>query len=84
MDKAFLEANIPEKIKDLLLNNVNLISSNYNYLKSIGVTNCIEIFNKFYELFLLDTSIFKVIFEKYDLSDLISKLQKNINIIEVL
>ena len=84
VENALLEASIPKKLQVVLNDNANIVIANFNYLKSIGITNCADIFSKFYELFLLDISTFKNIFDKYDPTDLVAKIAKNVNIIEVL
>ena len=61
-----------------------LISANIKYLMDLGVKNYREIFLEYYDLFLLDSSNFMGIFNKYDRDDLVDKLEKNIAIIEYL
>ena len=73
---------IPEEIKVDLENNVDLVKANINYLKDLGIENYQEIFKTYYPIFLMDASNFKEIFSKYDISDLIDKINKNMAIIE--
>ncbi len=61
-----------------------LVLANGNYLLELGVTNFKEIFQNYYELFLLDHSNFVNIFNKYDRDDLVEKLAKNVAIVEYL
>lgn len=79
-----LDKNIPDRLKIKLKDNNKLVTTNLSYLKELGVNNYKEVFNKFYDTFLLDASTFKAIFDKYEPEDLISKIEKNINIIEYL
>lgn len=76
--------NTPDKLISLLESQKKLVTENINYLKNLGVKNYQEVFIRFYDMFLLDSSNFKDIFEKYDPEDLIAKLEKNVNIVEYL
>ena len=71
-------------VVDALENTQKLVKSNADYLNDLGVRNFKEIFQKYYELFLLDHSNFVEIFNKYDRDDLVEKLAKNVAIIEYL
>ena len=79
---------LEEKLPDVMLNAFNeaykLVSANITFLNDLGVKNTADIFFNFYELFLLDHSNFKAIFEKYDKEDLSEKLAKNVAIVEYL
>ncbi len=70
------------------LNNLNTeeykVTQNIKYLKDLGISNYVDAFVKFYNMFLLDTDVFDSIFSKYDKEDLIVKLEKNIAIMEYL
>ena len=79
-----LESIVPEKIQTLITENNKLVSVNILYLKELGIQNYKEVFTKFYDMFLLDASVFKGIFDKYDRTSLISKISKNVNIVEYL
>ena len=76
--------NSPKKIIDAIKENKKLVSENINYLKELGVTNYQAIFLEYYDMFLMDHSNFVEIFSKYEPSDLVEKLSKNIKIIEYL
>ncbi len=71
-------------VVDALENTQKLVKSNADYLSDLGVRNFKEIFQNYYELFLLDHSNFVGIFNKYDRDDLVEKLAKNVAIIEYL
>lgn len=73
---------IPEELKLDLENNSDLVKANINYLKELGIENYQEVFKTYYPIFLMDASNFKDIFSKYEISDLIDKINKNIAIIE--
>ena len=79
-----LESIVPEKIQTLIMENNKLVSVNVLYLKELGIQNYKEVFTKFYDMFLLDASVFKGIFDKYDRTSLISKISKKVNIVEYL
>lgn len=79
-----LEANIPSTIKKTLIENKKLVTANLKYLIDLGVTNAYNIFSNYYDMFLMDYSNFVEIFNKYEESDLIDKLNKNVAIIEYL
>ena len=74
--------NIPEALKGDLENNKELVNTNINFLKDLGINNYEEIFKIYYPLFLMDASNFANIFNKYDRNDLLEKINKNITIIE--
>ncbi len=77
-------ANNPEVLVNLIVNSKKIVLVNLNYLKNYGIENYKEIFLKFSETFLLDHSSFIEIFDKYEATDLIEKLKKNISIYEYL
>ena len=76
--------NIPSQAIETLTTEEIKVSQNIKYLKDLGVTNYVDAFVKFYNMFLLDTDIFDSIFSKYDKDDLVEKLHKNIAIMEYL
>ena len=79
-----LEGKLPSYMLNAFNEAYKLVSANVTFLNDLGVKNTQDIFFKFYELFLLDHSNFKAIFEKYDKEDLIEKLAKNVAIVEYL
>lgn len=74
----------PENLLEVIKTQKKLVTENISYLKELGITNYQAIFIKYYDMFLMDNSNFKEIFEKYETADLIQKLNKNINIVEFL
>ena len=86
IDMNFIEEDIssiiPDELKTDLENNEDLVKANLSYLKSLGIENYQDIFKTYYPIFLMDNSNFQEIFSKYDVSDLIDKINKNIAIIE--
>ena len=82
----FIEEDISSIISDELRNdlekNSDLVKTNINYLKDLGIENYKDIFKTYYPMFLMDTSNFQEIFSKYDINDLIDKINKNMAIIE--
>lgn len=80
----WLKDNVTPAIKKELDLEEKLVGTNLDYLKDLGVENYKEIFNEYYGMFLMDNSAFTEIFNKYDQSDLIDKLRKNITIVEYL
>lgn len=81
---ASFVANIPAAMSDMMKLKKKLICNNLDYLKGIGVSNYKDVFLNYYEMFLLDDSVFRGIFDKYDHDDLVDKIAKNINIVEYL
>ena len=79
-----LFGSIPYAMLKALKENKKVVSANLEYLIKLGVKNYQEIFNAYYELFLMDPSSFEEIFNKYDQEDLVSKLEKNVGILEYL
>ncbi len=86
--KKYEISDIQNKIPNLMLkelsDNKKLVEENINYLLNLGILNIKDIFEKYYELFLMDNSNFIDIFNKYDREDLIAKLEKNVGILEYL
>lgn len=76
--------NIPENLKKVLTKEEALVSANINFLHELGINNYKEIFITYYDMFLMDSSKFQEVFNKYDQEDLIDKLNKNKTIIEYL
>ncbi len=81
--KSF-EKNIPDKLYALILENERLVGTNVKFLKDLGITNYVEIFMNFFEIFLLDHSTFQDKINKYEVQDLIIRLEKNVNLFEIL
>ena len=79
-----LRENTPSTLIKELEANKKLVSKNLDYLNSMGVTNLIEIFTYYHDMFLMDNSNFVEIFNKYDQKDLVEKLAKNVQIMEYL
>lgn len=79
-----LNNSIPALAKEQLEINQETVIANINNLKDLGITNYVDAFVKFYNMFLIDTKTFDDIFSKYDREDLISKLEKNVAIMEYL
>ena len=75
---------ISKEIRQDLENNSNVVKTNIEYLKDLGIENYDEVFKTYYPIFLMDPSNFQAIFNKYDIEDLIDKIKKNIAIIEYL
>lgn len=76
--------NIPALAVEKLIENEETVTTNINYLIELGVTNYVDAFVRFYNMFLIDTQTFDEIFSKYDREDLIAKLEKNVAIMEYL
>lgn len=76
--------NIPAAATAKLEESQEIVTANIKYLIDLGVTNYIDAFIKFYNMFLLDNQTFDEIFSKYDREDLIAKLEKNVAIMEYL
>lgn len=73
---------IPETIKNDFKNNQNLVETNIEFLHTLGVKEYMNVFKNYYPMFLMDTSNFANIFNKYDKNDLLDKISKNITIVE--
>lgn len=79
---AEMEDSIPSLVMEELNKEERLVLNNINILKELDINNYLLIFKNYYEMFLMDSSVFKDVFEKYDHDDLIDKINKNIAIIE--
>lgn len=79
-----LNANLPKQALEQLEENKEVVTTNINNLRELGITNYVDAFVKFYNMFLIDIKTFDDIFSKYDREDLIAKLEKNVAIMEYL
>lgn len=79
-----LQESVPNKLQELLISQSKLVIANIKYLQDLNITNIEEIFIKFYDMFLMDNSNFIEVFNKYDLEDLVNKINQNKNIVEYL
>jgi len=79
-----MTTNLPETAVEKLTEEEKIVTTNINYLKDLGVTNYVDAFVRFYNMFLIDPKTFDEIFSKYDREDLIAKLEKNVAIMEYL
>ncbi len=79
-----MERNIPELAQKMIEEQESTVTKNIKYLKDLGVTNYVDAFTKFYNMFLLNNDEFEGIFSKYDREDLVEKLENNIAIMEYL
>lgn len=73
---------ISDEIRTDLENNSDLVKANLEYLRELGIENYQDIFKAYYPMFLMDASNFQEIFSKYEITDLIDKINKNMAIIE--
>ena len=90
-DFAFDEADIneflnntPDKIKELLNEQLDLVKENLKYIKGLGIATYKEIFINYPEIFLMDASNFEEMFSKYETEELIAKLNNNFKMVEYL
>lgn len=79
-----MKENLPEDAINKLEEKKEVVTNNIISLKRLGVTNYVDAFVKFYNMFLIDNQTFDEIFAKYDKDDLIIKLEKNVAIMEYL
>ncbi len=77
-------ANAPNGAVERLIADQETVSTNIQYLIELGVTNYVDAFIRFYNMFLIDAETFDEIFSKYDREDLVAKLEKNVAIMEYL
>lgn len=73
--------NNPKVIIEQLRLKQDLVETNFNFLVNLGITNVKNIFVNYAEIFLLDSSLFKRKFLKYNKEDLIEKLDANMDIV---
>ena len=79
-----LLAELPSGAVEKITEHKETITTNINYLKELGISNYVDAFVRFYNMFLREPSTFDEIFSKYDKEDLIVKLEKNVAIMEYL
>ena len=83
-DIALLKENSTNSLIKELEAHKKLVMENLNYLNDIGVTNLVEIFINYHDMFLMDNSNFVAIFNKYEPKSLIEKLAKDVRVMEYL
>ena len=71
-------------LPEILDKKEELVTTNIKYLIDLGVSNYVDAFVKFYNMFLMENKDFDEIFSKYDREDLVAKLEKNVAIMEYL
>lgn len=76
--------NVPSLLLEQITNSYRLVSQNIEFLKGLGIENYKEVFMKFYDMFLLDSSNFMNIFNSYEREDLVEKINNNADIVEFL
>ena len=79
-----LNKNIPALAIEILDKKEELVTTNIKYLIDLGVSNYVDAFVRFYNMFLMENKDFDEIFSKYDREDLVAKLEKNVAIMEYL
>ena len=79
-DINMIKNSTTKVIFNLLIEQKKVVNANITYLKNLGVKSYKEIFIKYADLFLMDNSNFIEIFDKYDQTDLVEKLDNNIDI----
>ena len=79
-----LNKSLPDLAINSLEKEQEVVTANINYLKELGVSNYVDAFVNFYNMFLIDNDTFDEIFSKYDTEDLVAKLEKNVAIMEYL
>ena len=75
---------LPSGAVEKITEHQETITANINYLKELGISNYVDAYVRFYNMFLLEPSTFDEIFSKHDKDDLIVKLEKNVAIMEYL
>lgn len=83
-EQEIIMKNNPKAIIDELKLLEKLVLKNYKFLDDYGIKNTKSIFLKYSEIFLQEPSIFKRIFTKYNKTDLVEKLDKNIDLVVLL
>lgn len=83
-DITSLKENSTSSVIKELEAHKKLVSENLEYLNGLGVTNLTEVFVNYHDMFLMDNSNFKEIFNKYDRKDLVEKLAQDVQIMEYL
>ena len=76
--------DLPSGAVEKITEHQETITTNINYLNELGISNNVDAFLRFYNMFLLEPTTFDEIFSKYDREDLIAKLEKNVAIMEYL
>lgn len=74
----------PKAIMENIKEHRELVETNLEYLKGLGIETYREIFINYSDMFFMDASNFKEIFDKYERASLIEKLNNNFKIVEYL
>jgi len=76
--------NTPKKLMNSIKKFQDLVEINLGYLKGLEINTYKEIFIDYPDMFFMDPSNFKGIFDKYEKESLIEKLNSNYKIVEYL
>lgn len=76
--------NVPPLLHEQILNSYKLVVQNLDFLKNLGVITYKEVFVKFYDMFLMDSSNFMTIFNNYEREDLVAKINATPEVVEFL
>lgn len=74
----------PEKVLNAIKKEKDLIEENLKFIKSLGINTYREIFIHYADMFFMDASTFKELFNKYEKDSLIEKLNANYKVVEYL
>ncbi len=83
-DIEILKENSTNNLLKELEAHKKLVITNLEYLKDLGVTNLVEIFIYYHDMFLMDNSNFESIFNQYEPASLVEKLAKDVRVMEYL
>lgn len=83
-DISELVDNTPKKLLKLLEDHEELVEANLKYLKGLKILTYKEILISYPDMFLMDHSNFKDMFEKYETDELVEKLNSNYKVVEYL
>lgn len=81
-DISEYENNTPEKMKKVIEEHENLVKTNLEYLKNLGIETYKEIFINYPDMFLMDASTFEKSFSQYETKELLEKLNANYKIVK--
>lgn len=76
--------NTPKKLMDAIKESKKLVEANLGFLKGLEINTYKEIFIDYPDMFFMDPSVFKGIFDKYEKDSLVEKLNNNYKIVEYL
>lgn len=76
------EGNTPELVRKTINEHEDLVKTNIDFLKNLGIKTYKEIFINYPDMFLMDASNFEKSFTQYNQEEMIEKLNANFKMVK--